>query len=209
MQRLSHAATAIAAATLFGASAPTVTPGDEARLQPARGLDGNVLFEARITEAEGRAAGTIERVYLNTDGEVEALKVRWRAGWTHDPFTLVQPIDRYSYDPATHALVADARVERLRAWAEQDAAEINRRGGLPLDRVAPGILSGASTRANGEDAGRLVSVETDADGRITSFVTVERNGWLFPRLTRREWPAASARWRPESRTIELDGVRAA
>ena len=208
MQRLAQAGTAIAAASLFGAYAPSLTGVEGSSLEAARGLNGNAFFEADITEVNGRAVGTVERVYLDQDGEVEALKIRWRAGWTHQPFALVQSVDRFSYDPDMNVLVADARIERLREWAEADARDISTSGGLPLNRVGEGVLAGARVvAANGEPLGRLVSVETGSTGEIVAITTVEQSGWFNARSERRTWPITNAHWQANERTIELSTVQ--
>ncbi|MEN0652197.1 MULTISPECIES: hypothetical protein [Hyphobacterium] len=205
MQRIWQAGSAIAAATLFGASAPSFLPHHEAALEAARGLNGNVFFEARITEVDGRAVGTVERVHLDSDGQVEALDIRWRAGWTTDPFTLTQPVDRLSYDRGANTLIADARLQVMRDWAAEDARDIARTSGLPVNRVGEGVLAGAELEsASGTPLGRLVDVETDETGTIRALVTVQRSGnWFTARTTRHTWPAEHARWVASERVIRL------
>lgn len=205
MQRIWQAGTAIAAATLFGASAPSILPHHDAALEAARGLDGNTYFEARITEVDGRAVGTVERVHLNGEGEVEALEIRWRAGWTANPFVLTQSVDRFSYDRDANTLISDARADVMRDWAEEDARAIARTGGLPVDRVGEGVLAGAQlVSADGSPLGRLVAVETDESGAIRALVTVQQTGsWFNTRTERHTWPAEQARWISSERVIRL------
>lgn len=205
MQRLWQASTAVVAATLFGASAPTLLPSDEASLEAARGLNGNVYFEARITEVDGRAVGTVERVHLNGEGQVEALDIRWRAGWSDTPFVLTQSVDRFSYNADANTLIADARVEMMREWAAEDDATIARTGGLPVDRVGEGVLSGAELiDRDGEPLGRLVSVETDESGAIRALVAVRQTGgWFNTRAERHTVPADGARWIASERVIAV------
>ena len=205
MQRIWQAGTAIAAATLFGASAPSILPHDEAALEGARGLDGNTFFEARITEVDGRAVGTVERVHLNRDGQVEALDIRWRAGWTGDPFVLTQSVDRFSYDRDANTLISDARADIMRDWAEEDARTIARSGGLPVNRVGEGVLAGAElVSADGTSLGRLVDVETDESGAIRALIAVQRTGnWFRSRTERHTWSAENAHWVASERIIEL------
>jgi hypothetical protein len=204
MKRLTRATTAIVAATLFGASAPMLTSTDENRLESARELDGNTYFEARITEVDGRAVGNIERVHLNTAGEVEALEIRWRAGWTAQPFTLVQSIDRFAYDPDMNVLIADANIERLRTWSVEDARMAQNGAGIPIERVGEGVLSGSQVvDPSGETYGRVVAVETDSTGRIAGLVTVRTSGLFGTQRSRLVLPADGARWNSDQRTIEL------
>lgn len=205
MKRIWQAGTAIAAATLFGAHAPSILPHDEAALEAARGLDGNTYFEARITEVDGRAVGTVERVHLNQEGQVEALDIRWRAGWTADPFVLTQSVDRFSYDRSANTLISDARADIMRSWAEEDARIVAQSGGLPVNRVGEGVLAGAElVAADGTPLGRLVNVETGSDGAIQALVTVQQTGnWFRSRAERQTWPAENARWDASERVIRL------
>lgn len=204
MKRLTRATTALVAATLFGASAPMLTSSDQSRLESARDLDGNTFFEARITEVDGRAVGNIERVHLNQGGQVEALEIRWHAGWTQDAFTLTQPVDRFSYDAEMNVLIADATVDRLREWASQDAQAVRVTGGMPIARVGEGILSGSEVFGpNGESFGRVVAVETDTTGRIANLVTVRTSGWMGSQRSRLTLPADGAVWNADERIVEL------
>lgn len=205
MQRIWQAGTAIAAATLFGASAPSILPHHDAALEAARGLDGNTYFEARITEVDARTVGTVQRVHLDQEGQVEALDIRWRAGWTADPFVLTQSVDRFSYDRDANTLISDARAAVMREWAEEDARAIARTGGLPVNRVGEGVLAGAQlVSADGSPLGRLVAVETDESGAIRALVTVQQSGsWFNSRTERYTWPAEQARWVASERVIRL------
>ena len=205
MQSIWQTGSAIAAATLFGAYAPSILPHDEATLEAARGLDGNVFFEARITEVDGRAVGSVDRVHLNQDGQVEALDIRWRAGWTADPFILTQSVDRFSYNREANTLISDARAEIMREWAAEDARAVAQSGGLPVDRVGEGVLAGAElVGADGTPLGRLVNVETGPDGSIRALVTIQQTGnWFHSRTERHTWPAENARWVASERVIRL------
>lgn len=200
-----QAGSAIAAATLFGAYAPSILPHDEAALEAARGLNGNTYFLARITEVDGRAVGTVERVHVNAAGQVEALDIQWRAGWTAEPFTLTQSVDRFSYDRGANTLIADSRLDVMRNWAAEDARTLAQTGGLPINRVGEGVLSGAElVSADGTSLGRLVEVVSDENGTIRALVSVQRNGnWFSSRTSRHTWSADNAHWIASERIITL------
>lgn len=204
MKRLGLVSAALFSAALLGASVPAMGPDSDAVFVSARAISGNQISEARISDVNGRAIGTIERIHLDEDGNIDALRVRWRAGIADKPVSLVQPIDRFSYDPASHLLMADAAFSSLSRWAEEDQRAGRYRDGVAVAVVGSGILNGAVVNSrNGERLGRVVDVIKGADGNPGSLIIARQSGWLDQRVSRRAVPAAGAVWIAAERVVTL------
>tara|TARA_R110000868_G_scaffold26220_14_gene101312 strand:+ start:10250 stop:10885 length:636 start_codon:yes stop_codon:yes gene_type:complete len=196
---------AIVSATILGASA--AFPGlDHAEgLVGGRALDGDTIYNARITDASQRATGHIERIYLNESGQIEALKVFWRAGLMEQGFEFFQPIDRFSYNSDRNTLVADARIERMRDWARQDEIDEAANQGIPVDRVGSGVLNGSLVQTrNGQILGRVTDVIDDDQNRPAQLELISREtGPFLSRVERHLVPAHGAHWSASDRVITL------
>lgn len=204
MKRLGLASAALLSATLLGASGPTLGPGDDAAFVSARAISGNTISEARISDVSGRALGSVERVFLDEAGTIVALRVLWHAGFADKPVSLVQPIERFSYDPAANLLMADATFASLQSWAEDDRRNRNSGDGVAVSVVGSGILNGAVVNSwNGERLGRVVDVIEAAEGQPGSLIIASQSGWPVQRVSRRAVPAAGAIWVSADRAVSL------
>tara|TARA_R110002072_G_scaffold103347_6_gene226798 strand:+ start:338 stop:970 length:633 start_codon:yes stop_codon:yes gene_type:complete len=204
MERIGLAGAALVSAALLGASAPSIGPDADSRFVSARALSGNDINDARISDVNGRAIGTLERLYLNGDGAIEALKIEWRAGLTDNAIALVQPIDRFSYDPGSNVLVADANYATLSRWADENRQSGDEMRGVSVDVVGAGLLNGALVQsADGAALGRVVQVLEDEGGTANSLIYVSQSGWLSQRASRHAVPVDGARWFAEDRTVTL------
>lgn len=204
MERIGLAGAALVSAALLGASAPSIGPDTDSRFVSARSISGNTINEARISDVNGRASGTLERVFLNADGSIEALQVEWRAGLASAPVALVQPIDRFSYDPELNRLVSDAAYPTLSRWAEENRQSGEEMRGVPLGVVGAGILNGALVHsADGEALGRVVQVLENDQGATEALIYVSHSGWISQRASRHTVPVEGARWFAGDRTVTL------
>ncbi|WP_421785182.1 hypothetical protein [Hyphobacterium sp.] len=161
------------------------------------------LFTARAASALGDATGSIERFYLDDNGQIEALRIRWNTGMFDESFTLTQPAERFAFDSDTGLILADAEVARLAEWAAEDERLERTSNGIDIERVSPARLHGSSVQAaNGRTMGRVVDFEYAPNGELDQIILVQRQG-LFRRVVRTEIPAEQVRWSVREQAVRL------
>ncbi|GJL96989.1 MAG: hypothetical protein DHS20C06_08060 [Hyphobacterium sp.] len=167
-------------------------------------LGPNEIYAPTIRSASRQASGSIDRVYFDEDGEVEALRIKWSRGLLQSEFELTQPVERFAYDPRTNTIYADANAERLANWAAEDAADEQFRGGVDINRISPGRLNGERVLdETGREIGRVVNVSTDTNGNIQTLTFARQSGWIRTRIIRGEVPARQARWSNGEQAVRL------
>lgn len=171
------------------------------------GLDAVAMSDirtARIESAYGLAHGAIERFHLNDEGEIDALRIRWSRGIFSESFSLTQPAERFSYDPSSRTIRADAEAVRLTEWAAEDARLERTSNGLDIERVSPGRLNGREVRdSSGEVLGRIVAFEYSPHGELERIVFVRRQGF-FGAPVRVRVPAHDVRWSVREQYVRLE-----
>ena len=164
----------------------------------------DALFTARAASALGDASGAIERFYLDDDGQVEALRVRWSTGAFQESFTLTQAAERFAYDPDTGVIVADAEAARLAEWAAEDERLERISNGIDVARVSPARLHGSAVHGpDGRSMGRVVDLEFGSTGELDQIILVQREGFFRRRVVRTEIPAEQVRWSVREQAVRL------
>lgn len=171
------------------------------------GLDNvalNDIRSARIESVYGLAHGAIERFHLNDAGEIDALRIRWSQGFFSESFTLTQAVERFSYDPSSRTIRADAQSVHLAEWAAEDARLERTSNGLDIERVSPGRLNGREVRdSSGKVLGRIVAFEYSPHGELEQIVFIRRQG-LFGSPVRVRVPAHDVRWSVRGQYVRLE-----
>lgn len=167
-------------------------------------LSPNEIYSPVIRSASSQSNGVIERVHFDEEGNVETLQILWSRGLFQSGFSLTQPVERFSYDPVSNTIYADANAGRLAIWAEEDARAERFHGGIDINRISPGRLNGERViDKNGRELGRIVNVSFDTSGQVSTLTFARQSGWFRTRATRGEVPAELARWSNGDQAVRL------